>query len=77
MLASHRYKLRMATVHKVKAIKNINKGKSSVYYSYVEADNRPNPVITQFERDLNDYMLYVKKRNAGDLKLSEHPRCKM
>jgi hypothetical protein len=66
----------MSTNHKIKAIKKINKA-SSVYYSYTENINKPNPVITQFERDLNDYMLYVKKRNAGDLKLNEHPRCKM
>ena len=67
----------MSTMQKNKAIKNINKGKSSVYYSYVDSENKSNPVIQQFEKDINDYMLYVKKKNFGGLKLSEHPKCKM
>ncbi len=62
---------------KSKAIKNINKGKTSTYYSYMEEINGTNPVIQQFEKELANYMHYVKNKNAGLLKAHEHPNYKM
>ena len=67
----------MALMHRSKALKNINKEKSQTCYTYEEEVNKGNPIIQQFEKDLNDYMLYVKKKNSGALKKNEHPKCKM
>lgn len=63
-------------MHKSKAIKNINKGKTSTFYSYVEELNKSNPVLVQFEKELNEYMVFVKKKNSGALKTNEHPKWK-
>lgn len=67
----------MATILRSKAVKNVNKGNTSAYYSYVEERNGTNPVIQQLEKELYDYMGFVKKKNAGLLKPGEHPNCKV
>ena len=67
----------MATTLRSKAIKNVTKGNTSAYYSYLEEKNGTNPVIQQLEKELNDYMGFVKKKNAGLLKPGEHPPCKV
>ncbi|CAF0930684.1 unnamed protein product [Brachionus calyciflorus] len=67
----------MASTLRSKAIKNVTKGNTSAYYSYVEERNGVNPVIQQFEKELNDYMGFVKKKNSGLLKPGEHAPCKV
>ena len=67
----------MATILRSKAVKNVNKGNTSAYYSYVEERNGTNPVIQQLDKELQDYMGFVKKKNAGQLKPGEHPNCKV
>lgn len=67
----------MASILKSKAIKNVAKGNTSAYYSYVEEKNGSNPVTQQLEKDLNDYMGFVRKKNAGQLKPGEHAPCKV
>ncbi len=66
----------MALMHKSKAIKSINKGKTSVYYSYVEESTGNNPVIQQLEKELSDYMIFVKKNSEGSLS-KDYPKWKM
>ena len=44
----------MATTLRSKAIKNVTKGNTSAYYSYLEEKNGTNPVIQQLEKELND-----------------------
>jgi hypothetical protein len=67
----------MATTLKSKAIKNVTKGNTSSYYSYLEEKNGSNPVIQQLEKELNDYIGFVKKKNSSLLKPGEHPPCKV
>lgn len=67
----------MATILRSKAQKNVSKGNTSAYYSYVEERNGTNPVIQQLEKELHDYMGFVKKKNSGLLKQGEHPTCKV
>ena len=67
----------MESVSRSKSIKIVNKGNTSAYYSYLEEKNGTNPVIQQLEKELNDYMGFVKKKNAGLLKPGEYPHCKV
>ncbi|RNA15266.1 cilia- and flagella-associated 54, partial [Brachionus plicatilis] len=67
----------MASTLRSKAIKNVTKGNTSAYYSYVEERNGVNPVNQQFEKELNDYMGFIKKKNSGLLKPGEHAPCKV
>ncbi len=67
----------MASSLRSKAIKNLNVGNTSAYYSYVEEKNGTNPVIQQLEKELTDFMGFVKKKNAGLLKPGEHPPCRV
>lgn len=67
----------MASTLRSKAIKNVTKGNTSAYYSYVEERNGMNPVNQQFEKELNDYMGFIKKKNSGLLKPDEHAPCKV
>ena len=67
----------MATTLRSKAIKNVTKGNTSAYYSFLEEKNGTNPVIQQLEKELNDYMGFLKKKNSGLLKPGEHPTCKV
>ena len=67
----------MAGILKSKAMKNVAKGNTSAYYSYVEEKNGTNPVIQQLEKELNDYMGFVKKKQQGILKPGEHAPCKV
>lgn len=67
----------MASILKSKAFKNVSKGNTSAYYSYVEEKNGTNPVIQQLEKDLADFQGFVKKKNSGLLKPGEHAPCKV
>ena len=67
----------MSSILKTKAMRNVCKGNTSAYYSYVEEKTGQNPVIQQFEKELNDYIGFVKKKNAGLLKPGEHAPCKV
>ncbi len=67
----------MASTLRSKAIKSINKGNTSAYYSYLEEKNGTNPVIQQLEKELNDYMGFIKKKNAGLSKAEDYPYCKV
>lgn len=67
----------MASMLRSKAIKNVTKGNTSAYYSYLEEKNGTNPVIQQLDRELSDYMGFVKKKSSGQLKSDEYPPCKV
>jgi hypothetical protein len=67
----------MASILRSKAFKNVAKGNTSAYYSYVEERNGTNPVIQQLEKELNDYMGFVKKKSSGGLKPGEHSPSKV
>jgi hypothetical protein len=67
----------MASILRSKAMKNVALGNTSAYYSYVEEKNGTNPVIQQLNKELNDYMGFVKKKNLGQLKAGEHAPCKV
>jgi hypothetical protein len=67
----------MASILRSKAMKNVAQGNTSAYYSYVEEKNGTNPVIQQLNKELNDYMGFVKKKNSGQLKPGEHAPCKV
>jgi hypothetical protein len=67
----------MAGTLRHKALTNINKGNTSAYYSYVEEKNGTNPVLQQLEKELFDYMGFVKKKQDGYLKPGEHAPCKV
>lgn len=67
----------MASILRSKAIKSVTKGNTAAYYSYVEEKNGTNPVIQQLEKELNDYMGFVKKKNTCLLKPGEHAPCKV
>lgn len=67
----------MASILRSKAIKNVSKGNTSAYYSYVEEKNGTNPVIQQLEKDLTDFEGFVKKKNSGLIKPGEHPPCRV
>jgi hypothetical protein len=67
----------MASILKSKALSNINKGNTSAYYSYVEEKNGTNPVLQQLEKELSDYMGFVKKKQSENLKPGEHAACKV
>jgi hypothetical protein len=66
----------MASMHRSKAVKTINKGKTSAYYSYVEEVTGSNPVIQQLDKELNDYMVFVRKKSEGSLS-NDYPKWKM
>lgn len=67
----------MASTLRSKAIKNLGVGNTSAYYSYVEEKNGTNPVIQQLEKELGDFMGFVKKKHAGHLNPGEHPPCRV
>jgi hypothetical protein len=67
----------MASILRSKAMKSVAQGNTSAYYSYVEEKNGTNPVIQQLNKELNDYMGFVKKKNSGQLKPGEHAPCKV
>ena len=67
----------MSTALKSKALKNLNTSQTSKYYAFLEETKGFNPMTQQFEKDLNEYINFVKKFNSGTLKSGEHLRCKM
>lgn len=67
----------MSSMLKSKALAAINKGNTSAYYSYVEEKNGTNPVLQQLDKELNDYMGFVKKKHGNQLKKGEHAPCKV
>lgn len=67
----------MSSILRTKAIKNVTKGNTSAYYSYMEEASGANPVLQQLDKELNDYMGFVKKKNSGLLKPGEHAPCKV
>lgn len=67
----------MASILRSKAIKNVSKGNTSAYYSYVEEKNGTNPVIQQLEKDLTDFEGFVKKKYSGLIKPGEHAPCRV
>jgi hypothetical protein len=67
----------MAATLKSKALSNLNKGNTSAYYSYLEEKNGVNPVFKQLDKEINDYMGFVIKKNEGALKAGEHAPCKV
>lgn len=58
----------MASILRSKAIKSVTKGNTSAYYSYVEEKNGTNPVIQQLEKELSDYMGFIKKKKLRSSK---------
>ena len=67
----------MTSILRSKAIKNVSKGNTSAYYSYVEEKNGTNPVIQQLEKDLTDFEGFVRKKNSGLVKPNEQAPCKV
>ena len=67
----------MASILRSKAIKNLTKGNTSAYYSYLEEKNGKNPVIQQLEKELADFIGFVKNKKAGAKSTDEYPPSKM